>query len=398
MFNFDFLKKDEAPKMKGISFTNVFTIDYNVSKNVLFDFYKQNSYIKAVINKIAQDVWWHWIELQKKIWNEYETQPIDEINNLLSYRWQKQTIKQFISRIQRDVEICWNAYIYLAKNESEEIIGIQNVDPRYIVPVVKDTGELLWYVQNLNWIRVFTPDEMFHYMEEVAIDDETQWQSKMISLFVDLESDKEASESNLAFFKNNQTPSSLIVVDDNFQLDESVETLNTIKEIFNSWKYVWGKNHHRAWLIQGIKEVIKVQDKIDDGQFIQLRRLTMQLVCAVYWVPPDLIWFTETSNRSVWDIQYDIYLNSINAKEIALQEFLNLVITQIDEDYRLVFLQDNLRQLEKKSKIAKELYKESRIITLNEAREIVQYDEVENGEVFFTWIEKDFEKEKTDVE
>jgi len=40
----------------------------------------------------------------------------------------------------------------------------------------------------------------------------------MTSLFIDLESDKEASESNLAFFKNNQTPSSIIVIDPDFEI------------------------------------------------------------------------------------------------------------------------------------------------------------------------------------
>jgi hypothetical protein len=41
----------------------------------------------------------------------------------------------------------------------------------------------------------------------------------MTSLFIDLETEKEARESNLAFFINNQTPSSLIIVDENFNIE-----------------------------------------------------------------------------------------------------------------------------------------------------------------------------------
>lgn len=42
--------------------------------------------------------------------------------------------------------------------------------------------------------------------------------SKMESLFIDLETDKEARDSNLAFFKNNQTPASYVILDNEFEL------------------------------------------------------------------------------------------------------------------------------------------------------------------------------------
>lgn len=40
----------------------------------------------------------------------------------------------------------------------------------------------------------------------------------MESLFIDLETDKEARDSNLAFFRNNQTPASVIILDPDFDL------------------------------------------------------------------------------------------------------------------------------------------------------------------------------------
>jgi hypothetical protein len=45
----------------------------------------------------------------------------------------------------------------------------------------------------------------------------------MTSLFLDIESDQEARDSNLAFFKNNQTPSSLIIVDKDFDMTSNVQ-------------------------------------------------------------------------------------------------------------------------------------------------------------------------------
>jgi hypothetical protein len=55
--------------------------------------------------------------------------------------------------------------------------------------------------------------------------------SKMQSLFLDLESDKEAKESNWAFFANNQTPSSLVVLDQEFREPDEA-TLKKIKDLF----------------------------------------------------------------------------------------------------------------------------------------------------------------------
>lgn len=56
----------------------------------------------------------------------------------------------------------------------------------------------------------------------------------MESLFIDLETDREAKESNLAFFKNNQTPASLILIDPEYELEDEVGLEVKLKEIFES--------------------------------------------------------------------------------------------------------------------------------------------------------------------
>lgn len=118
--------------------------------------------------------------------------------------------------------------------------------------MVKPTGELLGYVQNLNGIRVFLPEDMLHFKDDDGIDDETLGQSKMVPLYIDLETDKEARESNLAFFKNNQTPSSIVVLDPEFDVESdenALSSLERIKALFESGKHVGGKNHFRTSVI-----------------------------------------------------------------------------------------------------------------------------------------------------
>lgn len=394
---FDFFKK-ESPKVKGATISWWYAVSYNVNKQKFYDFYNQNPYINAVIGRIKTDVWAYGTELVKVNWEKTTTLNISILEDLLSHK-KPTSIKDFTERLVRDIEVTWNAYVYLERNEWWKVIWITILDPRYITPIVSNTGDVLWYVQNLNWIRAFLTTEVFHFIDEASTEDETIWESKMLSLFLDLETDKEARESNLAFFKNNQTPSSIILLEDDFDLQDETLFKQKLKEVFASWQYTWWKNQYRTAFFQWIKSILPIQDKIDDMKFVWLRKLTMQLVCAVYGTPQDLIWFTETSNRSVWDVQYDIYLSWINSKENKLAKFINSFLPfALWDDIEIVFLQDNLRQLERKSKIVKELYKESRVINLDEAREIVQYDSIaEWWNEFYKWNDtKEDEKEKLD--
>jgi phage portal protein BeeE len=132
---------------------------------------------------------------------------------------------------------------------------------------------------------------------------------------------------------------------------------------------------------------VKVQDKITDMEFIELRKFTRQMVYTVYQVNPDVLWITENSNRSVWETQSMDYWNTISSKEQIYEEFLTQIIQKIYwDEYIVEILQDSLRVLQQKTQIAWDLYKNQRVITLNEAREIIQYPKIESwGDKFFSW-------------
>ena len=162
------------------------------------------------------------------------------------------TPRQFIKRLIRDYEITGNAFVYLAR-ENNKVIGLQILDPRYVKPIINTGGQILGYYQNLSGIKILTKDEMFHLKSDNDLNFEALGRSKMRSLFVDLETDNEARESNLAFFKNNQTPSSLVVLDPNFTLpdgDDELKFRKQIKDLLESGKYTGGKNHHRSAVIE----------------------------------------------------------------------------------------------------------------------------------------------------
>jgi len=385
MFERLFTKKNnpEPKKPKAIMkyFNWVFNISYQVSDNVLYEFYKINPFVNAVINKISSDIGANGIEINKIKDKAITQQDISLLEKYIKAYDENLTLKQFLETIVRDVEVLANAYIYLEKDENKNIIAIRRLDPRYIIKVSNEQGETIWYVQNLLGVKAFLYDEIYHIRDNIGVDDETKGTSKLISLFIDLETDKEARESNLAFFRNNQTPSSMVILDDEYDTTDT-DTLDTIKDLFANWDHKGGKNHYRSAVLQWVKEIVKVQDKIDEVGFLGGRHFTLQVVCAVYGTTPDVLWFTETSNRAVSTNQSQNHFTTISYKEARYSGVLtNLMkILYPKESYQVVILQDNNRILKDKSDIAVKLY-DKWIVDLNEARAIIQYQPVEDDKL-----------------
>ena len=407
MWMFDFFTKPQVqdntkPAVKWVNIGSIgarIGIKYNFNTEVYFQFYNKNPYVLSAINRIMQDVWGNGFELVT-VRGENRYSEDFEILEEFAQKWNKSTFKKLLARIVRDYEISGNAYVYLMRDEGDNVVWLQALDPRHMTPVTDSTGEVLWYIQNLAWIRGFSKDEVYHLKDDSDTEDETLGKSKMTALYLDLMSDKEAWESNYNFFANNQIPASLIVLDktEGTRTEDDMLALQEIKSLFTSDNFWGGKNSNRTAFVEWLQEIMQVQQKQDDMQFEKMRRFTLEMVCAVYGVPKDILGLTETSNRSVWDIQSDIYYTNINTKENVFQDFINSIIHDVLwEEYEFVILRDNLKILERKARVAKELYKESRLITLNEAREIIQYDSLTEWDSVFSEKEvQETEQEKKD--
>jgi len=390
MWIFDFFKDktEKKPALRGVSIGGSL-LSYDLSYEVYFKYYNLNPFIFMCINKRSNAVWATGWELGKegsrtKKWDD-KTLFNKDFSELIKDSTSP-TPEEFFKRLVRDYDITGNTYIYIVKDESgKKAIWMQVLDPRYVKPVADKFWTLLWYIQNLDWVKVFLKDEIFHLKNDNDVDNEIVGKSRMTSVFIDVETDQEARESNLAFFKNNQTPSSIIIIDPDFEIeDDDLEaTKSKLKEMFEGWKYVWGKNKHRSMMAQGIKSVEKIQDKISDMEFIELRKFTLDVVAWVYEVPKSILWFTENANYSNGLNQYDIYLDTIEALEIKFSRFLTKVLKTFDDQYVFIFLQDNLRKLTLKAELAGSLYKDKEILTLNESRAIIQYDKVDDWDKFY---------------
>jgi phage portal protein BeeE len=144
--------------------------------------------------------------------------------------------------------------------------------------------------------------------------------------------------------------------------------------MFNSGKYNGWENHHRSAFAQGIKDILKVQDKISDMEFLELRKFTLDLVCWVYEVPKDILGYTETSNRSVGDTQSWNFDDVIQSKKATLAEFITMMLkSTLGNEYSLEFKIDEQAMKIKNIKTAGEAW-QSWVAKLNEAREIANLE------------------------
>jgi len=365
MWFLDFFKKEEktSNRILSTSFGNIF-IQEQVSLDVYFWFYRTNPFVKAVVWKLIKSVWKNWFQILDK--NKKEVENVD-FKNLLKFQFK--TESAFIKKILRDYFIAWNSYVYKVRDKNDNIVWLQVLDPRYIKPITNSVWEVLGYVQNIKWKEYFTVDEINHLKYDYDLNNEAVWLPIMTSLYYDLESDKEARESNLAFFKNNQTPASLVVLDKDIT---DVKQLKQIKDLFVWWQFKGWKNRHRWWIVTGVKEIIPVQDKIDDMQFLNLRKFTLEVICSIFWVNKTVLNFTDGVNYSNSESQVkDFKEETIIPNDIILWEFLTIIYQDIyktDEVIRYIAVKDNTDK-------AIKLF-EKWVIKRDEARELVQYEPI----------------------
>jgi phage portal protein BeeE len=110
------------------------------------------------------------------------------------------------------------------RNERNNVIGFQPLDPRSIIVRADKYGDILSYKQTLNGSMIeFTKDEIIHFYEELDPDNELIGMSRVESLITELLTDDEASLSNYYFFKNSSIPGQVIILDE--QLSDSEQDL-----------------------------------------------------------------------------------------------------------------------------------------------------------------------------
>ena len=136
-----------------------------------------------------------------------------------------------------------------------------------------------------------------------------------------------------------------------------------------------------------VKEVVKLQDKITDAEFLEMRKFTLENVCALFGVPKTILWYTEGVNYSNADKQFIEYIeNTIKPTEETISMFITGILEDLGfEDIKFEFIDDHIDQKQVKSKTVIELSNNG-IITPNEAREEIGLEQFKLKEANDLWI------------
>lgn len=381
--------KKEPPSIVTPTSIPWLTFSTDISLGAFYKIYRDNQFVRSNVTNLMDTVWKYGFNLVDSEKNESSTEEKNKVLALFEDFKGRNKFKSFFKKAVREYFVGWNVYIFKVGalddqwERTWEITSLQILDARFIVPITDKTGFVLWYIQNINSrVTFFLEDEISHLKYDSDIDDETVWLPLLRSLTIDLDLDQEAKESNLAFFKNNQTPNSIIVLKDWITLEEWKKIAKMLKEQFR-----WGKNHHRAAVMAWLEDIIKVQDKIDDGQFLDMRKFTRDNVCALFWVPKTVLWYTEGVNYTNAERQFSEYIeDTIRPTEELFSEFITQILEDIwFEDIFFVFIDNHLDRKAIKAKTTIELVN-NWLLTINEWRAELWEEPVSVKEADELWI------------
>lgn len=331
----------------------------NRSTWLYYKLWRENTDLRRSIEELYQTVWKDWYVLMQ---NGNPVQPKNIIDALEFNGW----IDNLISLIVRDLQLAGNNFQIDVKNPSWQIIWFQNIDPRTMQIVADEHGTVMAYRQVVNAsVAMFWADEVVHSIDSIDPDNEVWWISKIETLVLDVLSDKEATQSNYSFFKNNAIPSTIITLDNDLSENEIKIALEQLKNQFSGWN-----NNHKVSASNGIKDIKVIWSSIKDMEFASLRGLTTEKVTAAMWVPKTILWYSDGVNYSTSDNQYRKYIeNTIRPLQKKVEEILNRLIARIDPSVKLEFIDNFAFDLDSKIDRSIKLF-EHGALTVNELREI----------------------------
>lgn len=297
-------------------------------------------------------------------------------------------------KIVRDVLVAGNAYIVKLRNQAGKMVGLDTVDPRTVKVISDEFGVIMEYVQEVNGkvYRRYKPNDIINCFNDLDPDNEIFGLSTIECIILEALSDDESAIMNYHYFKNSAVPSMLIKVSQGISDTELDNTLAQLKKNFGGW----GKNKHKIGILQGVDGIEKVQDSITDMNFAILRWFNTNRICVAFGVPKAFIGYTDGVNYTNADIQYKKFItNSITPWEKSINSWITQALQEVDATLTFELYSTGIDT--DKSKL--EMYEikiRNGLITINEAREEMGYDQYDLPEANEPLIGKTFDK-LTDV-
>ena len=276
----------------------------------------------------------------------------------------------------RDRAVSGNAYIQLVKDLSGNPIFLDMPDPRTMVIVADQHGNVQKYLQKVGGevVNRFDPNEILHSVEEYSTSNPLLGVSSIESIIWEARGEMAASASNYFFYENNAVPAHLLILEGGLSPEQHEELERQMKATYGG-----AKNKFKAGIIPFIKDVKTIAPTQKEMEYIASRKHATQKIASAFDTDPFLIGYTEgvqRSNASI--IKKDYYENTARPDELELEDVVNQILKEIGLTEIVFQAVESDYDDEKQERDLARVEVAAGIRTINEARKIIGLPESDN--------------------
>jgi HK97 family phage portal protein len=262
--------------------------------SIYYEMYRQHPVIRAAIDKksqfaVASGFHFQASDLKREV-NESKQQTLTRF-------FRRSSGQQLLRLTFKDLDIYGESFWLIIRSIAEARTPIKAVrlNPRYLLPVVRDGVVIAWKygtAASSEDTITYPADIICHFRLDDPEND-VQGMSPLHSLQRSVAQDIYAMEYNEAFFRNSAQTGTIFIVktSSSDEADRNREWLEA--------NYVGPENAHRPLLLEGDVDVKQSVSKQVEMEFLEGRKFLRQEMSMVLEVDLDKLGVHEDSNRSV---------------------------------------------------------------------------------------------------
>jgi HK97 family phage portal protein len=290
------------------------------------------------------------------------------------------TTEDFIEVSQQHMELVGETWWVLVRNASGIPVEIWPIRPDRMRPIASTTDFIVGYIYTFGSQQIPLGIDDVIFMKQPNPLDPFRGMGVVQSLLVDLQGERMAAEWTRNFFRNDASPGGVIEYDHN--LDDA-----QFAKLSQRWadQHKGVSNAHRVAIIEGGKwQDVKLTQR--DMQFEQLRKLNRDTILGAFGIPLPIMGITESVNRAnaeAAEVMYSRWVVRPRLRRFrgGFNKGLLPLYGVAGQTYEFGFPDPVPANVEQDTTRAVELYSK-KVITKNEAREIVGFDSVDDGDDF----------------
>ena len=258
---------------------------HKLSKTDYLNFYKGRCFV--AISTIAQSV----AQLDRQV-TDWKGKPInDPLLDLIS--------DEFLLNIVAYMKL--NGGVYIRKNMVwNKVFDLQILRPDLVHTILNDSKTEIDHYE-----YAYSPDKKRRFEKEEIISIQNfnprfpyplniDWLSDVQAIATAIDADYQASKWNWKFFYNNASVDGVLETDQ----DLSPEKVNIIQ---NKWdqKYRWTDNAHKIWILTGGLKYRPTNPSQKEMDFVESRRFNRDEILGFFGVPKAMIWLWEWNGQNL---------------------------------------------------------------------------------------------------